>query len=81
MGIKNGPGNALDNSHIDIFFVYFSREDNPLRSTYRRFYRTDRKSEGKNPMGSRTTLDCERSVTRTTLLMEENCDGDRYINI
>jgi hypothetical protein len=30
----------------------------------------------KDPIWSKTTLDCERSVTRT-LFMEENSDGDR----
>ena len=30
----------------------------------------------KKPIWSRTTLDCERSITRT-LFMEENSDGDR----
>ena len=30
----------------------------------------------KNPIWSKTTLDCERSVTRT-LFLEENSDGDR----
>ena len=39
------------------------REDNPVHTE-------------KNPIWSRTTLDCERSVSRT-LFMEENSDGDR----
>jgi len=31
----------------------------------------------KNPTWSRPTLNYERSVTRRTLFMEENSDGDR----
>jgi len=39
--------------------------------------RTDQKFlKEKNPIWSRTTLDCERSITRT-LCFEENSDRDR----
>ena len=50
------------------------REDNPI---YRCSFNVLIKNlKEKNPIWGRTTLDCERSVTRT-LFMEENSDGDR----
>ena len=50
------------------------REDNPI---YRCSFNVLIKNlKEKNPIWSKTTLDCERSVTRT-LFMEENSDGDR----
>ena len=50
------------------------REDNPLHTDA--FNVLIENLKEKNPIWSRTTLDCERSVTRT-LFMEENIDGDR----
>ena len=50
------------------------REDNPLHTDA--FDVLIENLKEKNPIWSRTTLDCERSVSRT-LFMEENSDGDR----
>ena len=50
------------------------REDSPVRIGA--FNVLIKNLKEKNPIWSRTTLDCERSVTRT-LFMEENSDGDR----
>ena len=50
------------------------REDNPTHSDA--FNVLIKNLKEKNLKWSRTTLDCERSVTRT-LFMEENSDGDR----
>ena len=49
------------------------REDNPLHTDA--FNVLIENLKEKNPIWSRTTLDCERSVTRT-LFMEENSDED-----
>ena len=51
-----------------------SREDNPVHTDA--FNVLIKNLKEKNPIWSRTTLDCERSVSRT-LFMEENSDGDR----
>ena len=50
------------------------REDNPVHTDA--FNVLIKNLKEKNPIWSRTTLDCERSITRT-LFMEENSDGDR----
>ena len=50
------------------------REANPVHTDA--FNVLIKNLEEKNPIGSRTTLDYERSVSRT-LFMEENSDGDR----
>ena len=55
------------------------REGNPLHTDA--FNVLIKNLKEKNPIWSKTTLDCERSVTRT-LFMEENSDGERlYIDI
>ena len=75
MGIKNGLKNALNNSHIhNMMILCQGREDNPLHTDA--FNVLIKNLKEKNPIWSKTTLDCERSVTRT-LFMEENSDGDR----
>ena len=51
-----------------------SREHNPRHK--KAFNVLIKNLKEKNPIWSRTTLDCERSVSRT-LFMEENSDGDR----
>ena len=50
------------------------REHNPIHK--KAFNVLIKNLKEKNPIWSRTTLDCERSITRT-LFMEENSDGDR----
>ena len=50
------------------------REDNPVHTDAFNDVLIKNLKE-KNPIWSRTTLDCERSVSRT-LFMEENSDGD-----
>ena len=50
------------------------REDNPVHTDA--FNVLIKNLKEKNPIRSKTTLDCERSVTRT-LFMEENSDGIR----
>ena len=50
------------------------REDNPVHTIA--FNVLIKNLMEKNLIWSRTTLDCERSVSRT-LFMEENSDGDR----
>ena len=50
------------------------REDNPLHTDV--FNVLIKNLKEKNPIWRKTTLDCERSVTRT-LFMEENSDGVR----
>jgi hypothetical protein len=50
------------------------REDNPLRTEA--FNVLIKNLKEKNPIWSKTTLHCERSVSMT-LFMEENSDGDR----
>ena len=52
------------------------REDNPVHE--KAFNVLIKNLKEKNPIWSRTTLDCERSITRT-LFVEENSDGDRLI--
>ena len=76
MGIKNGLKNALiNNSHRhNMMILCQGREDNPLHTDA--FNVLIKNLKEKNPIWSKTTLDCERSVTRT-LFMEENSDGDR----
>ena len=54
--------------------LYQGREDNPLHTDA--FNLLIESLKEKNPTWSRTTLNYERSVTRT-LFMEENSDGDR----
>jgi len=51
------------------------REDNPLHTDA--FNVLIKNLKKKNPIWSKTTLDCERSVTRTLFMMEENSYGDR----
>ena len=51
------------------------REDNPIHTDA--FNVLIKNLKEKNPIWGRTTLDCERSVTRT-LFMEENSDRDRF---
>ncbi len=50
------------------------REDSPVRIGA--FNALIKNLKEKNAIWSRTTLDCERSVSRA-LFMEENSDGDR----
>ena len=50
------------------------REDNPLHTDA--FNVLIKNLKEKNPIWSKTTLHCERSVSMT-LFMEENSDGDR----
>ena len=50
------------------------REHNPIHK--KAFNVLIKNLKEKNPIWSRTTLDCERSITRT-LFTEENSDGDR----
>ena len=50
------------------------REHNPIHK--KAFNVLIKNLKEKNPIWSRTTLNCERSITRT-LFMEENSDGDR----
>ena len=75
MGIKNWPGNVLDKPHKhNMKILCQGREDNPVHTDA--FNVLIKNLKEKNPIWSRTTLDCERSVSRT-LFMEENSDGDR----
>ena len=50
------------------------KEDNPAHTDA--FNVLIKNLKEKNPIWGRTTLDCERSVTKT-LFMEENSDEDR----
>ena len=75
MGIKNGPGNVLDSSHKrNMMILCQGREDNPIHTDA--FNVLIKNLKEKNPIWSRTTLNWERSITRT-LFMEENSDGIR----
>ena len=75
MGIKNWLGNVPDNSHKhNMKILCQGREDNPVHTDA--FNVLIKNLKEKNPIWSRTTLDCERSITRTPF-MEENSDGDR----
>ena len=58
----------------DMKILCQGREDNPVHTDA--FNVLIKNLKEKNPIWSRTTLDCERSVSRT-LFMEENSDGDR----
>ena len=77
MGIKNWLGNILARRITykhNMNILCQVREDNPV---YKKAFNVLFKNlKEKNPIWSRTTLDCERSVTRT-LFMEENRDGER----
>ena len=69
MGIKNWLGNVPDNSHKhNMKILCQGREDNPVHTDA--FNVLIKNLKEKNPIWGRTTLDCERSVTRT-LFMEE----------
>ena len=66
MGIKNWLGNVPDNSHKhNMKILCQGREDNPVHTDA--FNVLIKNLKEKNPIWSRTTLDCERSVTRTLL--------------
>ena len=64
----------LTYNHHNMKVLCQGREDNPIHTDA--FNVLIEKLKEKNPKWSRTTLDCERSVTRT-LFMEENSDGER----
>ena len=64
----------LTYNHHNMKVLCQGREDNPIHTDA--FNVLIEKLKEKNPKWSRTTLDCERSVSRA-LFMEENSDGDR----
>ena len=53
-----------------------SREDNPLHTVA--FNELIENLKEKNTTWSNTMLDCERSVSRRTLFMDENSDRSHY---
>ena len=80
MGIKNGHKKWARKCLRQLTYRHNmrvlgqGREDNPLHTDA--FNVLIENLKEKYPIWSRTTLDCERSVTRR-LFMGENSDGDR----